>query len=239
MARTVVATANVLGSLARADARLAVAAVLARDPDLVGLQEWSPRRVGLLGEWASYRWLSAPLGGCAVGVRADRYAVRRRRLVPLGPPQRADNPDRWWGLEPPRLALAVSLVERATALRVGMVSFHLTPGVQRRGRYRDDRPALVDRHRREVTRLSSLVARLIAHHDRVYAVGDSNFDGLALPGLVSCWVGRESHPGTLGPRRHVDDVLGLGPADSVELVETPSDHRAVVVWVEGGGAEAG
>src|SRR3954451_7285008 len=63
----------------------------------------------------------------------------------------------------------------------------------------------------------------------VYAMGDSNFDGLRLPGLTSAWEGRESDPGTLGPRRKIDDVFGPGPADSVRLLTSASDHKAVVV----------
>jgi hypothetical protein len=50
-----------------------------------------------------------------------------------------------------------------------------------------------------------------------------------MQGVTSAWQGRESEPGTLGPRRHVDDVHGPGPATWVVAVETPSDHRAVVV----------
>jgi hypothetical protein len=63
----------------------------------------------------------------------------------------------------------------------------------------------------------------------VHAVGDSNFDGLRLPGLTSAWEGREGDPGTLGPVRHVDDVHGPGPAQQVTSVRTASDHRALVV----------
>jgi len=63
----------------------------------------------------------------------------------------------------------------------------------------------------------------------VLAVGDSNFDGARLAGLTSAWEGREGEPGTLGPRRKVDDVHGPGPASSVTLLATGSDHKAVLV----------
>ena len=63
----------------------------------------------------------------------------------------------------------------------------------------------------------------------VHAVGDSNFDGLRLPPLTSAWQGREDGPGTLGSRRKIDDVHGPGPATSVTLLDTPSDHKAVIV----------
>jgi hypothetical protein len=107
------------------------------------------------------------------------------------------------------------------------VDFHLTPGVQRSGAYRDDRPLLVARHRLEVQRLERIVAEERAGSQVVYAVGDSNFDGQRLAGLRSAWEGRESHPGTLW-RRKIDDVFGPTVASQVELVRTPSDHAAVV-----------
>ena len=111
-----------------------------------------------------------------------------------------------------------------------MVNFHLSPGVQSLGPYREDRPALVARHRTEVCRLQDVVdARLALGHD-VYAMGDSNFDGFRLSGLTSAWEGREDEPGTLGPRRKVDDVhSGRTRATSVTLLESDSDHKAVVV----------
>ena len=64
----------------------------------------------------------------------------------------------------------------------------------------------------------------------MYALGDSNFDGLRLRGVTSAWRGREEEPGTLGPRRKVDDVhASRGSASSVTLLASDSDHRAVVV----------
>jgi hypothetical protein len=64
----------------------------------------------------------------------------------------------------------------------------------------------------------------------VYAVGDSNFDGLRLAGLVSAWEGRDDETGTLvASRRKIDDVHGPGPATTVSLLTNESDHRAVVV----------
>ena len=45
---TLVATANVLDALGRADARAAVETVLREEPHLVGLQEWGWSRRALL-----------------------------------------------------------------------------------------------------------------------------------------------------------------------------------------------
>jgi endonuclease/exonuclease/phosphatase family metal-dependent hydrolase len=241
-APTTVATANVLYTLGTDDARTALRQVLALEPDLVGLQEWLPTRLGLLRETGrvgavpgrrvrrqdGYLWNLPVVGGCAVGARADRFELLGCRARLLSPPGRADHEDRFLGLEPPRVATVAVYADRRLDRTVALVDYHLAPGVQRRGSYRADRPRLVARHRREVRRLEEIVAELLALGHVVHAVGDSNFDGLRLAGLTSAWEGHEDAPGTLGPVRRVDDVHGPGLAESVRLLETPSDHRAVV-----------
>jgi hypothetical protein len=249
-APTTVATANVLYTLGPDDARAALGDVLALGPDLVGLQEWYPSRLGLLLETGSvgpvpslgarairreraghgdYLWNLPLLGGCAVGARADRFELRGCRPRLLSGPGRADRGDRFLGLEPPRLATVSTYLDRHLDQTVALVSYHLVSGVQTRGTYRPDRPGLVERHRREVRRLEALVAGLLAAGHVVHAVGDSNFDGMRLPGLTSAWEGRETASGTLGPNRKVDDVHGPGGAELVTTVATSSDHLAVVV----------
>jgi hypothetical protein len=249
-ARITLATANVLYTLASDDARRALGDVLALKPDLVGLQEWYPSRarllretgrVGLvpsLGAWrgrhdrggsGDYFWNLPLLGGCAVGARADRFELRSCRTRLLSGPGRADRINRFLGLEPPRLATFTVYLDRHLDQTVALVNYHLVPGVQGRGTYRPDRPALVERHRREVRRLEALVAELLAAGHVVHAVGDSNFDGMRLPGLTSAWEGRETASGTLGPYRKVDDVHGPGRAEQVTPLATPSDHLALVV----------
>ena len=243
-----VATANVLKSLGRRDARTALSQVLASQPDLVGLQEWYPFRLGLLREtgrvgpvpqWGAcspgsrpgsgdYLWNVPPWGGCAVGARADRFELLTCRSRWLSLPGRAEREDRVLGLEPPRPATVAVYRDRRLRRTVALVDYHLVSGVQSRGDYRSDRPRLAARHRSEVRRLRALVARLLEAGHVVHAVGDSNWDRLRIPGLTSAWEGRESAPGTLG-RRHIDDVHGPGPAESVTAVRTPSDHRALVV----------
>jgi len=249
----VVATANVLRDLSLPPARRALELVLQHSPDLVGLQEWSVRRAGLLRASGSvglvpplarelprrlprrgsggpeYRWSAPLVGGCVVGARADRYELLEARTHRVSLVGRAENPERWQGIEPPRLmTVAVYRDLRAERL-VSVVDFHLTPAVQAKGRYRDDRPALAARHREEVRRVQQVVDEQLARGRTVFALGDSNFDGLRLAGLNSAWEGREDEPGTLGQRRKVDDVHGPGPADSVTTVRTPSDHKAVLV----------
>jgi hypothetical protein len=247
--RTVVASANVLRSLGRRPAREALRLVLAHGPDLVGLQEWGLVRSALLretgavdvrlsdrlsvtrppgGTAATYRWISS-WGDCPVGVRAERYDVLGCRTRVLGWVGPADRGSRALSLVPPRVATVAVLRDLERERLVTLVNFHLVPGVQARGSYREDRPLLASRHRAEVRRLAQVVEDELSRGREVHAVGDSNYDGLRLPGLTSAWEGREADPGTLGPRRHVDDVHGPGPATSVVLVSTPSDHKAVVV----------
>ncbi|GAB3660668.1 hypothetical protein GCM10027596_19730 [Nocardioides korecus] len=236
---TLVATANVQCDLGRGAAATALAAVLAEEPDLVGLQEWSPARTTVLRRtgrvvpvpWRGSRldhgwvWCAPLVGGCVTGARADRFLLVGCRQWVLSLPARSDRGTQ--PLEPGRVATVSLWQDRATPRTVALVSQHLVSGVQRGGRYRDDRPGLVERHRRETRRLQVLVDRLAARGHTAYVVGDSNLHGFALRGLTSAWDGRKDHPGTLGPRR-VDDVLGPGRASDVRLVTTGSDHRAVL-----------
>lgn len=245
MSPTTVASANVLFSLDDGQAAGALAGVLAHAPDLVGLQEWYPSRLGLLrrtgtvrlvpsglvlpGGRGDYLWAAPLLGGCVVGARRDRFEPLTCRQVLLSRPGRADRGERLLGLEPARLATVAVLRDRQDDRTVCLVDYHLVSGVQAHDRYRPERPRLVGRHRGEVAAIERLVRRQLALGHVVHAVGDSNFDGLRIEGLTSAWEGRPDHPGTLGPRRRVDDVHGPGPAEEVTLVASASDHRAVVV----------
>jgi endonuclease/exonuclease/phosphatase (EEP) superfamily protein YafD len=116
--------------------------------------------------------------------------------------------------------------DRSLDQLVQLVDVHLAPGAQRAGRYDDRRPLTAAHHRRQLADLARVLASL-QPAGPTYVVGDFNFDGVQLPGLVSAWEGRRDDPGTLG-RRHVDDVQALKQAREVRLVETASDHRAVL-----------
>jgi endonuclease/exonuclease/phosphatase family metal-dependent hydrolase len=240
----VVATANVLYKLGRDDARTALRQVLDAGPDLVGLQEWYVVRAGLLRELGdvrfvpgltlprrdpAYHWVSSVAGGNVVGARADRFDLVEARAPFVSWFGRSDRPDRFLHTEPPRETTVGIFRDRVAGGTVAIISYHLTPGVERDGAYRSDRPLLVARHRREVQRLEGLVAALRRDGHVVHAVGDSNLDGVRLTGLTSCWQGREDDPGTIGKAtRKLDDVHGPGLATEVSLIWTPSDHRAVV-----------
>lgn len=231
-----VATANILFTLDRVVARRSLEAVLAEEPDLVGLQEWRPQRRRMLRERDDFHWVTPFVTWCVVGARADRFDPVEGRERILSLPGRADNPGRTAGFEPSRLAAVGVFRDRTDGSLVTLVSFHLVAGVQSRGRYHPDRPRLVKRHQGEARRLERLVADEQRRGRTTYAVGDSNLHGFALPGLASAWTGREHEPGTLGTsRRRVDDVFGPTPPDDVRRVVTDSDHQAVVVaWRDRG-----
>jgi hypothetical protein len=250
---TDVVTANVLRSLPHSDARLALQVILDGDPDLVGLQEWGVSRHRLLREtgrvhlpmapWRGsrrtdhggtgrYVWVSSPplLGGCPVGARMDRFDLIDSRITIIGGFGRADRNAGPPAISVPRIVTIAVLADRQRDRVVSVVNYHLTPGVEAGGRYRPDRPLLVARHRAEVRTVGRLVLEQLALGREVYALGDSNFDRLSLPRLVSAWEGRDDTTGTLvSTRRKIDDVHGPGPATSVTLLPNPSDHVAVLV----------
>lgn len=246
---TSVVTANLLFKLSRADAALALRTVLAEEPDLVGLQEWYVSRTDLLsrtgdvllapslgllripsaGQRANgYHWVATIGAGSAVGARADRFDLIEGHAIVLSGPGRAERTDYLLNAEPPRIAAVGIFRDRVVDRTVALISYHFVSGAQTGGVYRADRPRLVARHRAEVRRVESLIAEYQRAGHTVYAVGDANFHLLPLAGLTSTWVGREDEPGTIGDGiRKIDDVHGPGPATSVRLIRTPSDHRAV------------
>ena len=224
--------------------------MLELSPDLVGLQEWYPTRARLLTptgrlgsvphlglRWSgsaeraapTYLWNAPLFGGCVVGARADRFELMQCRTRFLSAPGFADREERRRRVEPGRAATVAIYRDLHLDRIVSLVNYHLVSGTQSGHSYRPDRPSLVSRHRREIQVLQRLVGEQLALGHVVYATGDSNFDGLRLDGLTSAWVGRDDAAGTLGPRRKVDDVHGPGPAESVTVLTTDSDHRAVMV----------
>jgi hypothetical protein len=248
MSTTVAATANILYKLGPRDAHTALTQVLVEAPDLVGLQEWYVTRLRSLRRFGdvrvvpslgtgllarprdpAYHWVSAVAGGNVVGARAERFDLVSSRVAFVSGFGRSDRPDRALGIEPPRVVTIGVFRDRQVDRTVAMMSYHLTPGVEVDAAYHPDRPRLQARHRSDVERLEKLIAEHQQAGHVVYAVGDSNFDRLRLAGLTSAWEGREHDPGTIGRgTRKLDDVQGPGPATSVTLLTTPSDHKALV-----------
>lgn len=252
-----VATANIQDALRPEQARRALSAVLEHSPDLIGLQEWYPTRSRVLAQtgrialvphltpcWSgvteraapAYLWNAPLIGGCVVGARADRFEPVQCSIRFLSCPGLGD---RRWGrrsLEPGRAATVSVYRDLHLDRIVSLINYHLVSGVQSGDSYRPDRPVLVARHRHEVQVLHLLIREQLSLGHVVYATGDSNFDGLRLEGLTSAWVGRADAPGTLGPRRKVDDVHGPGPATTVTLIATGSDHQAILTRRQSGEA---
>lgn len=106
--------------------------------------------------------------------------------------------------------------------------FHLTAEVQKGKGYRTD-PAHALRVARHKVERHALHHELTTQRGRRFAVGDSNFDGMLLPPLVSCWVGhdRAEAAGTLGDRTP-DYVYAEDRAHEVTVIRDMSDHDAGV-----------
>jgi hypothetical protein len=232
--------------------------LLERAPDIVALQEWPAGRNPLLRdsgvflrlprirqlvrreEWRprpGFVWTRPVVGPTGpVGLRADRYELLGCRAETLTGRRRINPTPRH-----PRASLPAN---RATVVvardhdrdeEVAVLGYHLWAGVQV-GRHYSNRPAdraRVDGHRDQVAALGRLVRDHLDRGRTVYALGDSNFDGLRLPGVVSAWDGREHEPrGTHREGlRKIDDVFGPGRAQQVELVDHPEraiDHQGVL-----------
>lgn len=109
-----------------------------------------------------------------------------------------------------------------------IVNYHLVAYAMDGTGYHPDRPRLAARHRLEQRRLQAHVDQAIAEGWIVYAMGDANFHGFTLDGLHSAWTGRPDLPGSYGPLKRIDDIFGPRPARRLRLLDTPSDHRALV-----------
>ena len=232
-ARTVTVYANVRVTMTRKQARRALAKVLRvahertrQEPDVVGLGEWGRSRAGILASFNAYRWRRPVRGGGPLGLRKDRYEKIHCRAVKLVGWTRVEadpgNPRRHLG---PSYATQVRAVDRVTGARKAWLLYHLTAGIQDgRGNYKaKSHPKRVRRHRLERAALTHRVAFLQAHGYEVTALGDSNFDGFTIPGLVSA-----DPPPDLGSRA-VSDVLAEEEAKSSSAVNDGSDHDGLVV----------
>lgn len=223
----VVATANIFKGMDLDAARAAVDTVLTHGPHILALEEWGRQRDGILRDLSKrgYSFARPGRGGGPVvlarGFGLERcYGVRLSRAEVVGHLVGRKN------RLPESIATVVLCHDESTGDDLAVVEFHLTAEVQFGGRYRRDPAHLlrVLRHRRERRRLRRLVRKL-EHKRTVYALGDTNYDGMSLPPLRSCWDGGKQ--GTLGGRA-VDVVFARQRPVKVRTVVTGSDHRAVV-----------
>lgn len=226
---TRVATANVFKGLDHKQAAHALVEVLAFMPDLGGLQEWPTGRDSILKSAAAYDFARNDAGGGPVFWRRDRYAlVRGPRAVVLARRSFVGHLTGRKSTLPTNYATLAILCDDETGGEVAVINFHLTAEVQYGGGYREDKAhrARVRRHKREKRKLGRVARRQKRKGRKVYALGDGNYDGLRIRGLVSCWVG-QPHTGTLG-KRCVDAVFSTHKSRLVTTVATGSDHRAVI-----------
>lgn len=233
--------------------------LLSLKPDIVALQEWPSGRNPLLkatGTFArvptarptfprrrrfepgtGFTWTRPVLGPTGpIGLRADRYEVLSCKAMTLTEARRVrPTPKHPRATLPANRATQILAHDHERDEEVVVLGYHLWSGVQVEGRY-SQRPgdrARVAGHQDQVAALSLLIADHLARGRVVYALGDSNFSGLTLPGVVSAWDGREKQPrGThRGSRRKIDDVFGPGRPGRVQLVDHPHpsiDHQGVL-----------
>lgn len=227
---TRVATANVRVTLDHLQAAQALQSVLELNPDVGGLQEWPKGRDALLKAAPAYDFARNDAGGGPVFWRRDRYGLLRCRAVVLHGRSFVGRLVGRKSTLPPSVATLAVLCDDETDGEVTVINYHLTAEVQHGGAYRSDRAhrPRVRRHKREVHKLARVARRQARKGRKVILLGDTNFDGLRIKGLTSCWVAAGlAKGGTLGNRR-VDIIFATSAPKQIRLVKTPSDHRAVI-----------
>lgn len=217
------------------------------EPDLAGVNEWDGPKPDLDAlrshehdvddmlerslDGTRYRFRRPAGGGNPVIWNGEK-----RRLLSIGRVQLAGAQDvgRLPGRKThlPASTATVAIFENLVlGGREALDVMHLTAEVQKGAGYRTDKAHAprVNRHKHERAELEELVLRQQRAGLLTRVVGDTNFDGMKLPPLVSCWEGhsRAEAKGTLA-HRTVDQVYGPGRASDVETLETLSDHDAVV-----------
>lgn len=221
---TRLASHNVKVDLPDPDAARAVRLVLQRSPDILGLQEWGRDRRSVLRKFGTVvmfprlRRLFAnypdagyvfvyPLGGQPVGFDASRFEVLHVRRVKLSAKRPGVRPT--YGT---RVKFRKRGGKTQAVLNVHPVAHH-------------DRPQNALAHLEAVESIREWVESW--HGFDRYVMGDMNSRHVALPPLVSCWDGRRDLP--TGPHGGaIDHIYGPRGFESVEVIDTPSDHHAVV-----------
>lgn len=227
----VVASANIKDTLPVGVADGAVNKVLLHKPVLLGLQEWS-RGAPACIDGTVYRYVRSSGGGGPVIYNANRFELLNTRTKVLaGAGFVGKLPGRRSTLSESRAAVYVFADELGME-DVALVNIHLTAEVQKGKGYLHDlaHRLRVARHKLERLHLRLLVRRLSRRH-RVYVVGDTNYDGMSLKPLTSCWENwpKAEATGTLG-HRSVDYVFAPDhPLAAPRQVSTASDHDAIVV----------
>lgn len=240
----IVAQANIRVTLNQQEADQALAKVLQPDehgrrPELVGVEEWDGKapawiRVATDNQLqrstkdTAYQFKRPPSGGNPVlwdGTRWGLLSIRTEVLVKggfvghlAGRKSHLDD----------SLATVAEFADKLGGRDAVFIVFHLTAEVQKGSRYRlDPAHALrVLRHKRERRALQRLVRWYLARGWVVYVAGDTNYDGMPLRPLRSCWHDKKRE-GTLGGRT-VDEIYAQQDALDARRVPNRSDHDGVV-----------
>lgn len=222
-----VATANVLKTLDPDEAGASLDAVLARRPQIVGLQEWQrDRRDVLARRGALYRLprlrkrlgrkpatsgyvFGYPLGGAPpVGVDAAWGELLAVRSITLSRARK--------GVRASKACEAIIRVHETGAI-VPVLDLHLLA--------HHDRPAYLAAWR-EGRAAAIEWAESWAGFER-WVLGDTNKHLMDLPPLVSCWKGNDVEPTGPGGGT-IDQIYGVRRASKVRRIKTLSDHYSLV-----------
>lgn len=227
----IVAYHNIFVGLNRFEAREALESVLEANPDLVGLGEWGPNRMGILAREDEYEWVKPGASYPPIGAKKSRYRKVSSRGVTLAEGRPVDKkpgkPSR--GFLPDNHATVVVWEEIETGHIVTTVCFHLPSGTEAHGAWRRLAGSLTRRARmaREAKRKLRKIARnQWSRGRRVYIMGDTNFDQMKLLPLISCWKGRTARS-THGSRT-IDEIYAQRRATRAITLRTHSDHKAVI-----------
>lgn len=188
--------------------------------DLAALQEFKADRNELLKDMPGWVFKRGRRGGPPVGVRRAWGALlKARRIVLAGRRRVIPVPGRKSKL-PDNVATLGVVRQHGQRRKTALFSIHLPshvehwPGPRR------------EMHEQAVKRLRRAIRWQLIRGRRVFVAGDTNWDEMELPPLVSCWRGRKA-VGTLGGRT-VDMVYAELAAASVRTLNVGSDHRAVI-----------
>lgn len=220
-----IASHNVLVNLPDHRAAASVEAVLAHKPHLFGLQEWGRSRRKILKSYgkvllfprvrfhlgpphpyAGYVFVY-PLGGQPVAVDASRFEVtvaKRRKLSGA-----RDGVRPCYGTE-------VQVIPREGGKTIAILNVHPVA--------HHDRPENLAAWEEAIESIREWAEEWAGF--RRYVVGDFNKQRVDIPGLISCWAGREDED-TFRDRT-IDHIYGPRGFASAFTVNTPSDHHAVL-----------
>lgn len=235
MTLDIIASCNMRFTLADGPAEAGLRKVLDESPHIVALQEWGPDRTRILQRIAkdgTYDWARPGGDGGPILWDNDRYVRKSGRGVRLAGTELVGHLIGRKTKLPASIATEIVLDDlEPHGQTVAVINYHLTAEVQMGADYRKDlaHRLRVRRHKRERRRLARRARYHLKRGRRTYLCGDGNFDSMQLKGLTNCWDRRPG--GTLG-HRAVDIVFADIKPRNVRAIETPSDHKAIVVTYE-------